>query len=99
MIIKTILLVLATLAIFADAWTTYRALKAGRTEGNNWRSFPIRMFGLKGGTYGVAAILSATLWFLNYRYPLSSSNPTFIVSFISIIGIFLFIANMNYKKG
>lgn len=95
MAIKIILLVVASLAIFADAWTTYRALKTGRTEGNNFRNFPIKVFGLTGGTYGVAVVMTATLWIIDYKYPLT---PTLIVSLISVILIFLFIASLNYKK-
>lgn len=95
MVIKIVLLVLVTLAILADAWATFRALKAGRNEGNNWRSFLIKIFGIKGGTYGVAAVLSSGFWLLFYNYPLT---PTLIVSLIAVVVIFLFIANSNYNK-
>lgn len=51
--------ILACLGLFADARSTRIGLKEGFPESRRIRRFLIRVFGLNGGTYGVAAVASA----------------------------------------
>lgn len=57
--------ILACLGIFADARTTWIALREGSTERNPVRRFLIRVLGLNGGTYGVAVVVSAAIVAVN----------------------------------
>lgn len=57
--------IIACLAILADAYTTRACLLRGRTEGNPIRAFLIRKLGLNGGTYGVAVVYGAVIVLVN----------------------------------
>ena len=57
--------ILACLAILADAYTTRVGLLRGRTEGHRFRAFLIRLLNLNGGTYGVAVAWSSVVVAVN----------------------------------
>ena len=57
--------ILACLAVLADAWTTRSALREGYAERNPIRRFFIRTLGLNFGTYGVAVVWSAVVVAVN----------------------------------
>ena len=61
----TLIVIVACLAILADAYTTRLWIVRGRTEGNRFRAFLIRLLGLNGGTYGVAVAWSAVVVAVN----------------------------------
>ncbi len=57
------LLIVACIAVLADAWATKRALALSATEKSPVRRFFIRLLGINGGTYGVAVAICAALVF------------------------------------
>lgn len=57
--------IVACLAILADAYTTRACLLRGRTDGNRFRAFLIRVLGVNGGTYGVAVAWSVVVVAVN----------------------------------
>ncbi len=62
---RALTVILACLAILADAYTTRLWIVRGRTEGHRFRAFLIRSLGLNGGTYGVAVAWSAVVVAVN----------------------------------
>lgn len=60
--------ILSGLALFADAATTYRGIKLGSTESNPVRAWAIRKLGLVGGTFGVAAVTTSVVSWINLNF-------------------------------
>ncbi len=69
---RALTVILACLAILADAYTTRAGIKRGKYEGADFRRFLIRKLGLNGGTYGVAVAWSAVVVAVNVY----SAQPT-----------------------
>lgn len=89
------LLIVACVAVLADAWTTRRALLASSTESNPIRRFFIRVLGLNGGTFGVAVAICVTLAAM-YHYSVRDQMLAFWL--VLVASAYTYVAWNNYQK-
>lgn len=82
------LLVAACVALLADAWSTRRALGLGWREANPMRRFLVRVLGVNGGTYGVAAVL----WLALVR----TYSPRFGLAYVALACVGTYLAVRNF---
>lgn len=70
--IPVLALVIACLAVMADAYTTRSCINLGKYEGADFRRALIRSLGLDAGTYGVSLAFCAVVMLVNV-YALDSA--------------------------
>ena len=94
--IPVLALVLACIAVMADAVSTREALRHRNLyERNKLRAFLIRTLGMNGGTYGVSlavcAALVVSLWS-------SMAAPTKVYCYVMVACASIYVTRTNYTK-
>ena len=95
--IPVLALVIACLAVMADAVSTREALRHRNLyERNKLRAFLIRTLGMNGGTYGVSLAVCGALV---YSYGSSMAAPTKVLCYLMVFCASVYVTRTNYTKG
>ncbi len=89
------LLIVACIAVLADAYTTRLGLVRGLREANPVRRWLIRALGMDVGIWGIAGVCCSLLI---GAYTAAPHSPLIGISYATVFSVFAYVSFNNYRR-